>query len=70
MTFELLTLGGYGPYIWPAFIFTFASFFILYLKIKRELNKQELAFYKEINTIKIKIISKEKEVTKSFYPSA
>ena len=34
MNLELLTLGGYGQFVWPAFIFTFISCYYLYLKTK------------------------------------
>ena len=44
MNIEFLTLGGYGQFVWPAFIFTFVSCFSLYLKTKKELNKQEKLF--------------------------
>ena len=44
MNLELLILGGYGQFVWPAFIFTFTLCFILYLKTKREYEKQEKRF--------------------------
>ena len=44
MNLELLVLGGYGQFVWPAFIFTFVSCFLLYLKTKKELKKQEEKF--------------------------
>ena len=47
MNFELFTLQGYGHFVWPAFIFTFLCFFILYLKTKKELNKQEAEIYQD-----------------------
>tara|TARA_B100000586_G_scaffold263269_1_gene232454 strand:+ start:979 stop:1206 length:228 start_codon:yes stop_codon:yes gene_type:complete len=49
MNLEILTLGGYGQFVWPAFIFTFACCFLLYLKTKKELNKQEKLFLLEHN---------------------
>ena len=57
MNLELFTLGGYGYFIWPAFIFTFSSCFFLYLKTKKELIKQEKIFFhyfKQPKVIKIK----------------
>ena len=41
MSLELLFLGGYGQFVWPAFIFTFVSYFLLYLKTKKELKRLE-----------------------------
>ena len=58
MNIEFLTLGGYGQFVWSAFIFTFVSCFSLYLKTKKELNKQEKLFlleYKELSVAEVKI---------------
>ena len=66
MNIELLTLGGYGQFVWPAFIFTFVCCFSLYLKTRKELNKQEKIFlleFKQKLTKKIKF-SKTKEQKK------
>ena len=64
MSIELLFLGGYGQFVWPAFIFTFVCCFVLYLKTKKELKKQEAIFlieYKQPKITKIKV-AKQKEV--------
>ena len=64
MNLELLILGGYGQFVWPAFIFTFASCFSLYIKTKKEFKKQEKIFlkeFKQMQTEKIETV-KEKEV--------
>ena len=64
MNLEFLILGGYGQFVWPAFIFTFVSCYVLYIKTKKELQKQEKMFlkeFKQIQTVKIKN-TKEKEV--------
>jgi len=66
MNIELLTLGGYGQFVWPAFIFTFVCCFSLYLKTKKELNKQEKLFsseYKQVAPAKIKV-AKQKKLSK------
>ena len=66
MNIEFLNLGGYGQFVWPAFIFTFVSCFSLYLKTKKELNKQEKLFlleYKQAATAKIKV-AKQKKLSK------
>ena len=63
MNLEFLILGGYGQFIWPAFIFTFVSCFALYAKTKKEFQKQEKIFLKEFGqkqTEKVEIV-KEKE---------
>ena len=66
MNIEFLTLGEYGQFVWPAFIFTFLSCFLLYLKTKKELSKQEKLFlleYKELSVAEAKVI-KEKKLPK------
>ena len=63
MNLELLILGGYGQFVWPAFIFTFVSCFSLYIKTKKEFQKQEKFFlkeFKQMQTEKIETV-KEKE---------
>ena len=63
MNLELLILGGYGQFVWPAFIFTFVSCFYLYVKTKKEFQKQEKIFlkeFKQMQTEKIETV-KEKE---------
>tara|TARA_Y100000590_G_scaffold348972_1_gene400272 strand:- start:491 stop:709 length:219 start_codon:yes stop_codon:yes gene_type:complete len=64
---ELFILGGYGQFVWPAFIFTFISCFSLYLKTKKEMQKQEKIFfsnYSKTNIASIKFDKKEKAVKK------
>ena len=64
MNLEFLFLGGYGQFVWSAYIFTFVSCFTLYVKIKREFQKQEKMFlneFKRMQTTKIKAVD-EKEV--------
>ena len=63
MNLELLLLGGYGQFVWPAFIFTFVSCFLLYIKTKKELKKQEKVFlveFKQKPTAKIEIVKRKK----------
>ena len=62
---EIVSLGGYGQFVWPAFIFTFVSCFLLYLRTKKEFQKQEKMFineFKQLHTVKIKTV-KTKEAT-------
>ena len=66
MNLDLFILGGYGQFVWPAFIFTFVICFYLYLKTKKELQKQEKLFLKEFKqpqTAKI-LVNSQKENTK------
>ena len=66
MSMELFNLDGYGQFVWPAFIFTFVSCFLLYLRTKKEFQKQEKMFsneFKQLCTVKIKTV-KTKETTK------
>ena len=67
MNMELLILGGYGQFVWPAFIFTFASCFLLYLKTRKELKKQEKIFlteFKKMPVTKLSLLDKKKEPSK------
>ena len=66
MNIEFLVLGDYGYFVWPAFIFAFVSCFMLYLKTKRELKKQEKIYlikFKQIPVRKTEV-SKQKELSK------
>ena len=59
MNLELLILNGYGQFVWPAFIITFTSCLILYIKTKKELQKHEKLFlneYKQIYTSSIETV--------------
>ena len=49
MSFELLIFGGYGQFVWPAFIFTFASCFFLFARTNKEFRKLEKIYLKEFN---------------------
>ena len=66
MNIEFLVLGGYGSFVWPAFIFTFVSCFLLYLKTKKEFKRQEKMFLIEFNQIPVRKIefAKKKEISK------
>ena len=61
MNLEFFILGGYGQFVWPAFIFAFVSCVVLYKKTKKELQKQEKMFFKEFKQIQIKTIETTKE---------
>ena len=61
---ELFILDGYGQFVWPAFMFAIASCFFLYLKTKKEFQKQEKIYLKEFKQLQTKKIEvdKKKEV--------
>ena len=61
MNLEILILGGYGQFVWPAFIFTFVSCFSLYVKTKKEFQKQEKIFLKEFKQMQTEKIETAKE---------
>ncbi|MBA1337367.1 MAG: Heme exporter protein D [Pelagibacterales bacterium] len=66
MNSEFFILGGYGIFVWPAFIFTFLSCLTLYLRTKNQLQIQEKIFlneYKQPRIINIQKV-KEKKITK------
>ena len=68
MNLEFLILGGYGQFVWPAFIFTFVSCFSLYVKTKKEFQKQEKMFVKEFKqmpTEKIATVKKKEALSGS-----
>ena len=64
MNMEFLVLGGYGSFVWLAFIFTFVSCFLLYLKTKKEFKRQEKMFLIEFKQIPVRKteVSKQKEL--------
>jgi len=64
MILEIIVLGGYGVFVWPAFIFTFVSCFFLYQKTKKEFIKYEKIFSNKYMETKVKTIeTKKKKVT-------
>ena len=72
MNIEFLVLGGYGQFVWAAFIFTFVSCFLLYIKTKKELKRQEKMFlieFKQIPIVKIEV-AKQKELLKKVLSSS
>ena len=66
MIMEIINLGGYGQFVWPAFVFTFLICFSFYLRTKKEFEKQEKRYvneFKQLQDTKIKTV-KEKEATR------
>ena len=67
MNLDSLNYGGYGLFVWTAFVFTFISCLILYLKTKNEFHKYEKMFlveFKQTKVIKIKT-AKDKKILSS-----
>tara|TARA_B100000214_G_scaffold260230_1_gene192103 strand:- start:85 stop:318 length:234 start_codon:yes stop_codon:yes gene_type:complete len=44
MIHDIISMNGYGVYVWSAFIFTMISFMTLYSIIKVQLVKEQLKF--------------------------
>ena len=63
MTFEIITMNGYGLYVWASFIFTLISFFALYHVIKIQLKKEQEKFkskYFDLTEEKTESVKKQK----------
>ncbi len=56
MFMELLTMNGYGQFVWPAFVFSFVSCMYLYLKVRIEFKKQEKIYLLDFKEEKVKKI--------------
>mgnify|MGYP001447011915 FL=1 len=67
MNLDLLNYGGYGQFVLAAFLFTFISCLILYLKTKNEFQRYEKMFlveFKQTKVIKIET-AKDKKILSS-----
>ena len=60
MAMELLTMNGYGQFVWAAFTFSFASCLYLYLKTRIEFKKQEKIYLLEFGLIEAQKIQLNK----------
>ena len=61
---EIITMNGYGIYVWSAFSFTLISFAVLYLVIKVQLVKEQSKFNSKFASLTSeKIISAKKQAT-------
>ena len=72
MNIEFLVLGGYGQFVWPAFILTFVSCFLLYIKTKKELKRHEKMLsieFKQMPIAKIEV-AKQKELLEEVLSSS
>jgi len=48
---EIISMNGYGPYVWSAFIFTLVSFASLYLVTKLQLLKEQERYIAKIGSL-------------------
>ena len=61
---EIISMNGYGMYVWSAFSFTLISFAVLYLVIKVQLVKEQSKFNSKFASLTSeKIISAKKQET-------
>tara|TARA_B100001765_G_C19340981_1_gene266096 strand:+ start:63 stop:281 length:219 start_codon:yes stop_codon:yes gene_type:complete len=60
MLTELLTMNGYGQFVWPAFIFTFVSCLYLYLRIRIEFKQQEKIYLLKFKKAEVRKIQFDK----------
>tara|TARA_B100000686_G_C16129372_1_gene636570 strand:- start:279 stop:503 length:225 start_codon:yes stop_codon:yes gene_type:complete len=73
MNLEFFILGGYGQFVWPAFIFSFVSCTVLFIKAKKELKVQEKMYLTECAepvTIKIETTREKKIIEKALSGSS
>ncbi len=62
---EIISMNGYGIYVWSAFSFTLISFAVLYLVIKVQLVKEQSKFnskFASLTSEKIKSAKKQKTI--------
>ena len=70
---DIVNLGGYGQFVWPAFIFTFISCFFLYLRTKKEFQKQEKIFlseFKQLQNAKIEVDKRKENIKEALSGSS
>ena len=66
MSLEFFIMGGYGHFVWPAFMFTLVSCFVFYLKTNKTFQKEEKIFlreFKQIQEVKIKTAKKQEALS-------
>ena len=50
---EIISMNGYGAYVWPAFSFTLISFTTLYFVIKLQLSKEQKRFASKFDSLNV-----------------
>ena len=48
---EIISMNGYGAYVWSAFSFTLISFAVLYLVTKLQLSKEQKKFVSKFGSL-------------------
>ena len=63
---EIISMNGYGPYVWSAFLFTLMSFASLYLLTKVQLLKEQKKYIAKFGSLsKVKVaVAKEQKINK------
>ena len=51
MIFEIISMNGYGAYVWSAFLFTLISFTALYFVKKLQLSKEQKRFVSKFGSL-------------------
>ena len=72
MIIEFLKMGGYGAYVWTAFLTVFISCFLLFYRTRKTLKKYEKEFAKELEKLPAehkKRIAKSSKVISSILAS-
>ena len=62
MNLDLITMNGYGFYVWSAFVFTLFNFLILYKVTSRQLVKEKAKFarkYESLNSDQVILAHKQ-----------
>ena len=50
---EIISMNGYGSYVWSAFFFTLISFVILYFVTKLQLSKEQKRFVFKFGSLNV-----------------
>ena len=64
MILNLITMNGYGIYVWMSFSIVFISCAFVYFKTKKTLKKYEQEFLKELQTLTLEEKNKALETSK------
>ena len=64
MILKLITMNGYGLYVWLSFSIVFISCAFVYFKTKKTLKKYEQEFLKELQTLTLEEKNKALETSK------
>ena len=64
MILKLITMNGYGVYVWMSFSIVFISCAFVYFKTRKTLKKYEQEFLKELQTLTLEEKNKALETSK------